>query len=400
MKKKTIANMRTFLCAMVSLCTVACCLTACNDAQDDDNDGVNVQKSNRKVMFLSSKNGPGDNGYNDMIMKAEMSFAMDYPEIRSSFIGSLGSTEMAGQMLVYSLVRSFVSPDDSTLVVLNGSEYGDMVRGDTVTTYDEISGKVAKDMRVLVFEDDGHGMSDHYYTFRIQRYGASYVAARLLGKKPALVVAGMRGEQQQEDALQGFIDGYKVENPEGPIVAYLADDFTGFDSPDLAVHICDSVIHTFPEEQLKAAADDYTRGLCIFPLAGGSNVGMYGYVHNLPSHWDVEIIGMDVMYNYNSNTIPFSLVIPVSDILLSYLTMWVDNTPWPVKMSYGIDINFPITLILTEYTYPRFLRRFNPDGETSNPLNDDVVLAKLQEFIDEAIVKEKEYVQKLEEEKK
>ena len=376
------------------MCLLCCGLAACHD----DDDGEPVGKGIRKVYFMNSESGPGDNGYNDLIMKAEMVFSMLHPDYFVSFIGI---SELLGREDYYKLLTALPTQDDSILVVLNGSDYSETVRKTvSISTYNEMTQKYAKDMRVLLFEDDGRDVPEHVYTFSIQRYGASYVAARLLGKKPALVVAAMKGEPQLDSAVQGFIDGYSVENSDGPIVAYLSDDFSGFDMPDRAVQICDSVIKSFPKEQLAYRDNEFDEGLCIFPLAGGSNVGMYAYVHSLPYSWNVNIIGMDDDYCDTSYSIPFSLVLPVYVLVEDYLEMWADNKPWPLHESFGLSSSYPIMFALSTITFPHFLSRFNPHTTAEYPDEDSVFQRKLDEFIEEAREKEKEYEQKLRGEKK
>ena len=377
------------LCACVALCAMAPCLTACHD-DDDDNDGSTEGKHN--VTFFNSINGAGDNGYNDNIMMIEMLFSMLNPDVKASFITPIDKGSSIEQF--YKLHAKMPTEGDSVLIVLNGSDYTELSRSNTsLSPKNTITGGEALDLRVLTFEDDGHDLPPCVYSFQIQRYGAFYVAGRLLGKKRAAVIAGMRGETQIEDAVQGFVDGYSVENPEGPIVCYLADDFSGFDSPEKAVQMCDSIVKTIPEEQLEYKAYSYEQGLCFVPLAGGSNLAMYAYVHNLPPGWNVEIIGVDDDYNETSSSIPFSLSTPVSAILNYYLWAWYENEDWPQWQSFGLDSEFPIGINLTPFTYPLFLLRYNPTP-TSFPAEDKVLEKVIEDLTQEALEKEKAYIQR------
>ena len=382
--------MKNSICFIAAICASACFLTACHD--DDDDGGMKTCRHN--VTFISSKNGPGDNGYNDMIVKSEVFFAMCHHDVKTSFVIPSSKDYSAEQ--VYNIYTRVPDSGDSVLIVLNGSDYTELSRSNkSLSTENDLVEKAALDLRVLAFEDDGHDLPQRVHSFKIQRYGAFYVAGRLLGKKPAVVVAGMKGDPQIEDAVQGFIDGYSLENPDGPIVCYLANDYSGFDNADKAVQVCDSVLNTFPKEQLAHKDDSYTNGVCFVPVAGGSNVGMYAFVHNLRDIWDVDIIGVDEDYNNNSTTIPFSLVLPLWEILNEYLEDWYFNIEWPKWQSFGLDSEFHIQINISPYVVPNFLLRYVPDGRLDNPATDERIQNKVKELIQEATEKEKAYEEKL-----
>ena len=372
------------------LCLAVCCLAACHD-DDGGEDNVGVKTSHHNVAFFNSLNGPGDNGYNDMILKAEMYFIMQHPELNSTFITPSSDHSSLDDRYRINLLLPLNGV--STLVVLNGSDYTELARSiDSIPLTNEMMGTTAADIRVLTFEDDGHQLPERVYSFKVQRYGAFYVAGRLLGKTPAVVVAGMKGDPQIEDAVQGFIDGYSLENPDGPIVHYLADDYSGFDSPDKAVYVCDSILKTFPTEQIQKNSSNYANGVCFVPLAGGSNVGMYASVHSMSNLWDVNIIGVDDNYNRNSMSIPFSIELPIWEILVDYLEDWHDNKEWPRWQSFGLDSEYPINIILSDYTFANFLKRYSNGYILHNAGEDETLEEKVKELTKEAIEKERAYI--------
>ena len=399
MELKGCKPITTLLGTMAVWCFAAFCLTACHDDDDDDIGSEPASEVDYEVTFINSVNGPGDNGYNDIIMSAEMRFITLFPEVRSRFINT---AEYYLQELLYNAALVSGTAGDSVLIVLNGSDFSQLARSnDSISTLNIMTKKHAADMRVLVFEDDGYQLPDRVYAFNIERYGAYYVAGRLLGKMPALVVAGMKGDPQIEGAVQGFIDGYSVENPDGPMVYYLADNVSGFGMPGEAVQLCDSIVESIIPGQLEKAKgegeDSYDRGLCILPLAGGSNVGMYGYVHNLPENWRVYIIGVDENYNATSYSVPFSIELYLFEILHGYLTKWRWGYEWERSTTFGLSEGIGISL--TDYIHPHFLMRFCPD-ETSTEVINKVLWQKLQELHQEAIEKEEAYMQKKKEERK
>lgn len=383
------------LCIMLAvaacLLTAQLCLTACHD--DDDDTAPRKEKLRKKLTIIDSINGVGDNGYNDIITNTEIYFSFLSDDVWTSFLttSDLVSTEQR-----YSLLTTLYNDGDSVLIVLNSSDHRDLARSnDSLSLFDKRTGCTASDLRVLLFEDNVEDLPNLVYSFYIERYGAYYLAGRLLGKTPALVVAAMKGDSQLDSAMQGFIDGYKVENPDGPIVEYIADDASGFANPDRAVAICDSVMKTFPEEQLASTNTSYDGGLCILPLAGGSSVSMYGYTHSKNrSGLNIYIIGVDTDYNLGSASVPFSLMLPLGEILYNYLESWRLGSEWPKYRTYGLDSDDPIRILLSDYSFPLFLKRLHPESQDASPCRDDVIKEELHKLEKEAIEKEKAYMEK------
>ena len=383
--------LHTVRCTAAVLCA-ACCLTACHDDNGDEAGVETARKSKHSVTFINSENGAGDNGYNDIILNAEMTFAFLSPEVKSNFPVM---SNFDGAEQCYRFATRLFDDGDSILVVLNSSDYKDLARSDdSLSAYNESWDIRAADLRVLLFEDNDRDLPQLVHSFYIQRYGACYVAGRLMGKMPALVVAAMKGDRPIDDAVQGFIDGYSVENPDGPIVEYIANDASGYANPERAAQICDSVVKSFPEDMMRLANLEPDAGLCILPLAGGSNVGMYGYAHSLRvASWDVNIIGMDKNYNNNSESIPFSIEIPLYDILMDYLVSWENNETWPKYKTYGLDSEYPMKIALPDDSYPHMLSLLCPEGHGDSPKDDKEFLAKLDGFIKEAAEKERAYME-------
>ena len=342
------------------LLLTVCALAACHD----DEEQATSKKLNRAVVFINSLNGPGDNGYNDIILEEEMYFIAVHPNVEAHMY--LPDNMQQAESMYKTMISLPIA--DSILIVLNGSEYGDMVR---------MVGNIIEDgIQVLLFEDDGIGLPNGVTSFNIQRYGASYVAGRMSSKVPALVIAAMSDNDQIDDAVKGFLDGYSVEGDYKPFVHYLSDDVEGFDAPGQALLVCDSIMRRVIPEEVRNNKFDVTTspGLCVFPLAGGSNTGIYSYVNALPGNWNVYAIGMDKDYCNISPNIPFSIIIPLNELLSIYLNAWIDNDSMPSPASYGLSGPHCIRFAVNPY------------------IDDEFIDEQLEQFIIEAEEKEKEYV--------
>lgn len=344
----------------------------------------------RNVVFISSLGGPGDNGYNDLLMEAEVAFVTEHPEIEAHY---LQPKSLEGVMAI---MRGFCYMEncDSLLFVLNGSEYAGFYMDQQELDSIAANGGPS-DIHILQFE----GRADEHATttsFCVQRYGASYIAGRLASGVPALVLAALKGDEQVDAAVQGFLDGYSVESTFTPLVHYLADDVRGFDMPDAAMQVCDSVVrHVFPNIDFygKVIPIQFP-GFCIFPVAGGSNIGAYRYVSALPHELMINAIGMDKDYCSFSGAIPFSITVPIRELVLEHLNKWVRNEPWPQQQSYGMEADLHADIVLSSLPGINILHWIDPEDNIL-PVQSTLINKRLQEFCQEAIQKEKEYEEKL-----
>ena len=357
--------------------------------RSDDEQTPDVVK-HRNVVFISSLGGPGDNGYNDLLMEAEVAFMTEHLEIEAHF---LQPKSLEGAKTIVNAF-TYIEKCDSLLFVLNGSEYAGVIQAPQ--DLDSIAKKGGpSDIHVLQFE----GRADELPTttsFNVQRYGASYIAGRLASGVPVLVLAALKGDEQVDAAVQGFLDGYSVESTYTPHVHYLSDNVRGFDMPNAAMQVCDSVVRqVFPNIDFygKVIPFQYP-GFCIFPVAGGSNMGAYRYVSALPPELMINAVGMDKDYGTFSGAIPFSLTVPIRELVLEHLKKWVRNEPWPQQQSYGLEADLHADIIFSSLPGINILHWLDPDNN-SQPVQSQLLNKRLQEFRQEAIVKEKAYEEKL-----
>ncbi|MBO4964607.1 MAG: hypothetical protein J6C10_01825 [Prevotella sp.] len=286
---------------------LAAIMVGCSD--DETITADNSSRQYRKVALLLSVSGLGDNGYNDCIAQGVMEFTKSTNTDLSLL--SPGDVDEARDMFEAWIEHDGLR-DSSVLIIDNTYE---------AFISDNVTGKLGKGSRILVVD----GMNGSYpagvSSVRICRYGASYLAGAMSQEFDAIVMMAMPDFPILEEAKNGFLDGYNKYKAEGVSaeVVYLADDATGFAMPDKAHHL------------LSEIADDQM----IFPLMGGSIVGVVNYLNHdmfaLPL-----LIGMDTDMSGLSSRIPFSLFIHIDLILNDYLDNWIKGEDWEPVKTYSL----------------------------------------------------------------
>ncbi len=270
-------------------------------SEDEGDDGL----YRPRLTVITSLNGAGDNGYNDKITAGVMQFYESH-DVAMSLIRPTTIDEARSALHAWLAADA----DVPSLLVLAGSDYEAMMKSEHLT--------LGQNRKILMFESDG---IPGICTFRIQRYGASYLAGCMASPHgEATVVAALPGEQTLADGIRGFADGYSAHNGGRQAkVAYLADSYSGYAMPDSAY-------------RLAATMEDHF----IYPLAGGSNNGLYKYSreHSLVT---MLVAGMDADCSAYSDRVPFSVVIRMDEVVERYLSDWYDGRELAERQTFGLE---------------------------------------------------------------
>lgn len=204
------------------------------------------------------------------------------------------------------------------------------------TEYSEILSKVqtSDKKNVLLYEHDGEGIPSDIATFHISRFGTGYLSGCLAKGSPVVhIIQGKNGNKTTEEAIDGFVLGYKKSRPDGKIVKHsLSDTFTGWMMPDSAYRIAAK----YP--------DDF-----FFPVAKGSNAGVYKFSRE--SDFVLMLIaGMDVDCSLYSKRVPFSLIIDVRSVVKDYVRRWISGEDISGQCHYGLK-DGTASIKLNEYFY-------------------------------------------------
>ncbi len=275
-----------------------------------------------QIVFLFSLGGLGDMSYNDRILEGVQRFKMENGDI-DIYIYSPESLQEAEKIFADWLER----PQSSipVLFVLGSSDYEPMAEL-YLAEHDLTPNK-----SILLFESRKQYKDENIHTFQISMFGASYLAgvcARKCSEMTPLVLLANNTDSPINIAKDGFIAGYGSDCD----VEYLADDWTGYVSASLAYR------------KMSDWAVDYD---FIFPVAGGSNAGIYRYSREFEV--SPYLAGMDIDQSSLSNRITGSVIKHIDQLIYRYLTEWVVTGDMPENQLYGLESGYADWLVASRY---------------------------------------------------
>ena len=327
-----------------------CFFTCCKDET-----GNIYIPNHQHLTLITSASGLGDMGYNDQIMSGIMHF-YEANEVSMNLVRP-NKTEEAKQTL--QKWQAETKDKGKSLLVLAGNEY------ETLVTIGNLN--LSKNQQILLFESKKQNLPEGVNTFHINRYGASYLAGCMAKEhEAATIVAAMPGDPILEESIQGFTDGYQAHNNNRVKLVYLSDNEEGFAMADSAYRVASEIRNAF-----------------IFPLAGGSNSGIYKYSRETDFYLPL-IVGMDTDCSMYSDRIPFSMVVHIDKVIEQYLTDWMNDVPMEKNQTFGLESGM-IDIAFS----PVFYR--NLDIWENYYENEDYWVNAYQSHKAEAMGKEEEY---------
>ena len=280
-----------------------CLFTCCKDET-----GNIYIPNHQHLTLITSASGLGDMGYNDQIMSGIMNF-YEANEVSMNLVRP-NKTEEAKQTL--QKWQAETKDKGKSLLVLAGNEY------ETLVTTGNLN--LSKNQQILLFESKKQNLPEGVNTFHINRYGASYLAGCMAKEhEAATIVAAMPEDPILEESIQGFTDGYQAHSDNQVELVYLSDNEDGFAKADSAYRVASEIRNAF-----------------IFPLAGGSNSGIYKYSRETDFYLPL-IVGMDTDCSMYSDRIPFSMVVHIDKVIEQYLTDWMNDVPMEKNRTFGLE---------------------------------------------------------------
>ena len=275
-----------------------------------------------QIVFLFSPSGLGDMSYNDCILEGVQKFKMEHKEI-DIYIYSPESLPEAEKIFSDWLKRP--ESDIPVLFVLGSSDYEPMAELH-LAEHDLTPNK-----SILLFESRKQYKDENIHTFQISMFGASYLAGvcvRQCSEMTPLVLLANNTDSPISIAKDGFVAGYGSDCD----VEYLADDWTGYVSASLAYR------------KMSDWAVDYD---FIFPVAGGSNAGIYRYSREFEV--SPYLAGMDIDQSSLSNRITGSVIKHIDKLIYGYLTEWVTTGGMPENQLYGLESGYADWMVAPRY---------------------------------------------------
>lgn len=320
-----------------------CFLSSCSS----DND-VWEDVEQQRIIVLFSPGGLGDNGYNDQILRGLQRVHNSRDDVQIQFY-SPSSIDTAERIFDDWLnAESLGTPE---LFILASPDYEDMA----VSYLSD--GKYDTSLKnILLFETtNNHGLP--LYSFQISMYGASYlsgVAAATMGTRTPLIVLSNDADQVISYAADGFRDGYTSVFDCAIATKYLSNDWHGY------VMAENAYMNMFEW------AKEYD---FIFPVSGGSNLGIYRYLREYPK--GIFTAGMDVDQSTLCSSLVGSVVKHTDVMIEHYVTAWLDDLPLEPNLIYGLESGYVDWLLAPDYK--------------------EVLETVVKEYRQEAIKKEHEY---------
>lgn len=299
-------------------------LTGCR--HDDEVQRAVLDDTLPTVTVIFSVGGPGDNGYNDQLMKGVVHYC-DSANVSLHTLcpNSLGEAST----MIDDWLKATAGREQRSLLVLAGNEYAGIV---------EDLAPIEDDKRTILFlESPETKLPKGIVTACVERESVMYLAGAMSARTSAYIMAGMEDDEILKASIKAYKDGFDAhKGREDKVeVFYLADDESGFSQSNLAF----SYIERINKERLEVADSLGHFGesrFILLPLAGASNTGVYFYMMQQGVHSNVisAVIGMDRDFSSTLNTVPFSVVLNVDWMLQDCLTTWLKGAELPSHRTY------------------------------------------------------------------
>lgn len=281
------------------LLAVAILLSACHSDTDPE-EGATTP---RTVIVLFSTGGLGDRGYCDLILGGLQLANKERNDFTMYFKSPQNSDDAE---FIFKDWLSRKSTGGKSLFILASSEYEEMARRVMSECNPDMENKT-----ILLFETSGEFPHPKVHTIKLHMYGGSYLAgvtAAYMGMQRPIVMLGSSADASVRPAMDGFVDGYKAITGKTAAVGYFRDDEKGYYMPEEAYSM-------MPE---LSADHDF-----IYPVAGGTNLGIYRYLRENPS--GPYVAGMDVVQNQLCNNIVGSMIKHLDQSVRDAILNWCDG---------------------------------------------------------------------------
>ena len=336
-------------------------------ACSDDEPELDPVEEDNVIFFLLSPNGPGDNGYNDMIVRGLSAF--NFQEEANLHLLTCESYEEAKAYYAELLELNATMKERRMLIVLASSLYESLLT--------EATEPVGKG-EVLLFESARTDLSERVHCLSLNRYGVCYLAGAMVSNQPAEIVAALPDEPILQEAIDGFQAGYAAHNPNRIVpIHYLANDHSGFNQQWQA--------YRWIQERMSHYDQQRTPYCTFLPLAGVSNLGVYNAVNQLIACQ--QAIGMDINCNDQNDYIPFSILFHVDQLIQDYLTRWLRGESLPRQEHLGLSSGY-VELVTSATWDPLNIFAGWDDRESWEELPDDFWAQKQARYQEEAKQKE------------
>lgn len=318
--------------SIVGLITIVC--TSCS-SDNTDEPNVPVQPT-PQIIVMYGPSGLGDQGYMDCILTGVQKFKRAHYAEVDMYQYSPTTMEEAERLLSDWL--SLPQSNIPALFVVASSDYEALVT-ETLSEHSLTDNK-----RMLMFENDTH-LDLPITIFQMSMYGASYLAGvtaaeyvRSLGEdaanKDALILLAHPNDITIAKSGAGFQEGFNSVGIDAKaFTEYLAEDWTGYVSAQAAY------------QRMSTWSKNYA---FVFPVAGGSNQGVYRYTREYPD--SPLTAGMDVDQSGLSRNITGSVIKHIDNVVYDFMETWLSTGELPESTVFGLESGYVDWLLSPNYS--------------------------------------------------
>lgn len=299
-------------------------LPSCSAGSFDEKD-VSVIPT-PQIIVMYGPGGLGDQGYMDCILSGVQMFKRTHYSDVDIYQYSPSTMEEADR-----LVNDWLSLPQSNipaLFVVASSDYEALI----IKSLSRQS--LTDNKRMLMFENDTH-LDLPVNIFQISMYGASYLAGVTaaeyvknlgedIGTKDALILLAHPNDRTIAKAGAGFKAGFDLVAPDAvAYTEYLADDWTGYASTQTAY------------QRMSKWSKSYA---FVFPVAGGSNQGIFRYTREYPD--SPLTAGMDIDQSGLSRNIMGSVIKHIDKVVFDFMETWLSTGELPESTVFGLESGY------------------------------------------------------------
>lgn len=316
----------------MELITIFC--TSCSSDNIDEPD-VPVEPT-PQIIVMYGPSGLGDQGYMDCILTGVQKFKRAHYTDVDMYQYSPTAMEEAERLLTDWL--SLPQSNIPALFVVASSDY------EALVTEALSEHSLTDNKRMLMFENDTE-LDLPITIFQMSMYGASYLAGvtaaeyvRSLGEdaanKDALILLAHPNDVTIAKSGTGFQDGFNSAGIDAKaFTEYLAEDWTGYVSAQAAY------------QRMSTWSQNYA---FVFPVAGGSNQGVYRYTREYPD--SPLTAGMDVDQSGLSRNITGSVIKHIDNVVYDFMETWLSTGELPESTVFGLESGYVDWLLSPNYS--------------------------------------------------
>lgn len=285
-------------------------------SKSDDNDHL-PDRSNREVRLILSMNGLGDRAFSDDIMRGVLQAQKEFAFTFHYYIPE--------------------NPEDAEKKIKEWNQHSHAVRSLTIlgsNEYEEIAVRMnGNDKHHLFLQIEASSAEFDIPVFRFSGYGVSFltgIAAYVYTRgDTAAYLGGQRNHAYLEECRIGFRDGYRYAGGQEVTAVYLSEEPDGFAMAQPAYQCADSL---------------YRQYSFIYPVAGGSNDGVYRWLRNHPGQ-NKFTAGVDVDQSAYSNHLIGSMIKEIGRALYDYIGLWMEEKEWPEWNLFDLQSGYTYFLV-------------------------------------------------------